>query len=135
MMPHRYFSFLLHAHLPWVLGHGRWPHGVEWVCEATLGSYLPLIRVLAKETAPFSIRVNAIVPGATSNAFAKTPWFNDLVRETGGAREAFEKIGKMSTPMARYANSDDIGRLIVMLLSDESPLTGATLVVDGGYTL
>ena len=96
---------------------------------------LPLLRTLAKEGAARSIRVNAIVPGATTNAWSKTPWFNDLVRETGGAREAFDKIAKMAHPMARYANSDDIGRLIVMLLSDESPLTGATLVVDGGYTL
>lgn len=102
---------------------------------ASKSGVLPLMRVLAKETAPGNIRVNAIVPGVTSNAFAKTPWFNHLVRETGGAREAFDKIAKMPTPMARYANSDDIGRLIVMLLSDESALTGATLVVDGGYTL
>jgi NAD(P)-dependent dehydrogenase (short-subunit alcohol dehydrogenase family) len=102
---------------------------------AAKSGVLPLLRVLAKEGAPDRIRVNAIAPGATTNAWAKTPWFNDLVRETGGAREAFDKIAKMPAPMARYANSDDIGRLIVMLLSDESPMTGATLVVDGGYTL
>lgn len=47
-MPRRYFSFFLHAHLPWVLGHGRWPHGVEWVCEACLGTYLPLVRALRR---------------------------------------------------------------------------------------
>ena len=47
-MPRRYFSFFLHAHLPWVLGHGRWPHGVEWVCEACLGTYLPLVRSLRR---------------------------------------------------------------------------------------
>jgi NAD(P)-dependent dehydrogenase (short-subunit alcohol dehydrogenase family) len=102
---------------------------------AAKSGVLPLLRVLAKEGAPDRIRVNAVAPGATTNAWAKTPWFNDLVRETGGAREAFDKIAKMPALMARYANSDDIGRLIVMLLSDESPMTGATLVVDGGYTL
>jgi 1,4-alpha-glucan branching enzyme len=50
-MPRRYFSFFLHAHLPWVLGHGRWPHGVEWVCEACLGSYIPLVRALRRLSA------------------------------------------------------------------------------------
>lgn len=47
-MPRRYFAFFLHAHLPWVLGHGRWPHGVEWVCEACVGSYVPLLRGLRR---------------------------------------------------------------------------------------
>src|SRR3989454_12816188 len=24
----------LHSHLPYVLNHGRWPHGSDWLCEA-----------------------------------------------------------------------------------------------------
>ncbi len=24
------FSLVLHAHLPWVIGHGVWPHGMDW---------------------------------------------------------------------------------------------------------
>ena len=67
--------------------------------------------------------------------WSSMPWFQDLVRETGSERAAFEQIAALATPLARYANADDIARLIVMLLSDESPITGATLVVDGGYTL
>jgi len=26
-----YFSFVLHNHLPYVLSHGRWPHGTDWL--------------------------------------------------------------------------------------------------------
>ena len=40
------FTFVLHSHLPWVLHHGRWPHGVDWLNEATAETYLPLWRVL-----------------------------------------------------------------------------------------
>ncbi len=40
----RRIAIILHAHLPWVLGHGRWPHGEEWLTEAILFSYLPLIK-------------------------------------------------------------------------------------------
>jgi 1,4-alpha-glucan branching enzyme len=40
------FQFVLHSHLPWVLHHGRWPHGVDWLNEATAETYLPLWRVL-----------------------------------------------------------------------------------------
>src|SRR5437867_5785372 len=30
---------VLHAHLPWVLGHGRWPHGESWLYEAAAEFY------------------------------------------------------------------------------------------------
>lgn len=40
------FALVLHAHQPFVLGHGRWPHGSDWLCEAVVESYLPLLRVL-----------------------------------------------------------------------------------------
>jgi len=38
------FTLVLHSHLPYVLAHGRWPHGTEWLSEAAAESYLPLIR-------------------------------------------------------------------------------------------
>ncbi|HOP07840.1 MAG TPA: DUF1957 domain-containing protein [candidate division Zixibacteria bacterium] len=41
-----YFSFVLHGHLPYVLSHGRWPHGMDWLSEAAAETYLPIIRTL-----------------------------------------------------------------------------------------
>ena len=40
------FVLALHTHLPYVLNHGRWPHGSDWLCEATLDTYLPLLEML-----------------------------------------------------------------------------------------
>ncbi len=40
------FVLALHSHLPWVLNHGRWPHGSDWLCEAALDTYLPLLERL-----------------------------------------------------------------------------------------
>ncbi|HUG56045.1 MAG TPA: 1,4-alpha-glucan branching protein domain-containing protein [Candidatus Limnocylindrales bacterium] len=37
---------VLHGHLPYVRGAGTWPHGEEWLHEATLDSYLPLALAL-----------------------------------------------------------------------------------------
>jgi len=37
------FVLALHSHLPWVLHHGRWPHGSDWLCEAAVDTYLPLL--------------------------------------------------------------------------------------------
>jgi len=103
---------------------------------ASKAGLLQLMRVAAKEGAPNNIRVNAIAPGGVETPmWSSMPWFQDLVRDKGGERAAFDHIASLATPLARYASADDIARLIIMLLSDDSPITGATLVVDGGYTL
>jgi 1,4-alpha-glucan branching enzyme len=39
-------TFVLHTHLPYCRLAGRWPHGEEWLHEATLECYLPLARAL-----------------------------------------------------------------------------------------
>jgi 1,4-alpha-glucan branching enzyme len=41
-------AFVLHSHLPWVLGHGGWPVGEEWLYQAFAHSYLPLFQTLAR---------------------------------------------------------------------------------------
>ena len=40
--------FVLHSHLPWVLGHGTWPVGEEWLYQAWAHSYIPLFASLQK---------------------------------------------------------------------------------------
>ncbi len=42
------FLLALHSHLPLVLGHGRWPHGSDWLSEVTIGCYLPLVEMLQR---------------------------------------------------------------------------------------
>ncbi len=46
--PLGYFTFVLHSHLPYVIGHGRWPHGMDWLNEAAAESYIPLLKVFKK---------------------------------------------------------------------------------------
>ena len=52
--------FVLHTHLPWVLGHGVWPHGEAWLYEAAAECYLPILRLfdrLEKERRKGSITI------------------------------------------------------------------------------
>ena len=54
------FIFTLHSHLPYVLHHGRWPHGSDWICEAALDTYLPMLEVLrnlSAETVPAPVTI------------------------------------------------------------------------------
>jgi 1,4-alpha-glucan branching enzyme len=40
------FTFVLHSHLPYVLSHGRWPHGTDWLNEACAETYIPILDML-----------------------------------------------------------------------------------------
>jgi 1,4-alpha-glucan branching enzyme len=37
---------VLHSHIPYVLSHGRWPHGTDWLLEVTAESYIPLLDIM-----------------------------------------------------------------------------------------
>jgi NAD(P)-dependent dehydrogenase (short-subunit alcohol dehydrogenase family) len=95
-----------------------------------------LIGAAAQEGGRDSIRVNAITPGAAdAPAWRTAPLFQDLAREHGGEHGALDALARLPAPVVRYAGACDIGRLVLMLLSDATPITGATLVVDGAYTI
>lgn len=60
------FVLALHSHLPYVLNHGRWPHGSDWITEAAVDTYLPLIdslQALAEEeiAAPVTVGITPIL--------------------------------------------------------------------------
>lgn len=67
MAPHPgYFLLVLHSHLPLVLGHGRWPHGSDWLCEVAVGCYLPMLEALEDlarrgPRAPVTINISPIL--------------------------------------------------------------------------
>lgn len=50
-MSTRSLAIVLHTHLPWVLHHGSWPHGEDWLMEATTHCYLPLVEMLQRRAA------------------------------------------------------------------------------------
>lgn len=40
------FQLCLHSHMPYVLSHGKSPHGTDWIDESAVECYLPLLEVL-----------------------------------------------------------------------------------------
>jgi 1,4-alpha-glucan branching enzyme len=45
-MPVGRFLLCLHAHMPYVLSHGKSPHGTDWIFESAAECYLPLLDAL-----------------------------------------------------------------------------------------
>ncbi|HEY4381781.1 MAG TPA: 1,4-alpha-glucan branching protein domain-containing protein [Acidobacteriaceae bacterium] len=59
--PAGFLNITLHAHLPWVVNHGTWPHGIEWLLEAAAETYLPLLRMLRnleRDGVPANFNIN-----------------------------------------------------------------------------
>ncbi len=83
-----------------------------------------LTKSLAAEWAPHGVRVNALAPGYTKTEMAPVD------------RPEFRARWIDDVPMQRYATPDELGPALVFLASDASSfMTGATLVLDGGYTI
>jgi NAD(P)-dependent dehydrogenase (short-subunit alcohol dehydrogenase family) len=90
------------------------------------GAILQMTRTLALEWAPYGVTVNCVMPGPFGTEMNQ-PLMNDPV-----AYQAF--ISKV--PLGRWGNLDEIGGLIVFLASDASSfITGAPIVIDGGWTV
>ena len=76
-----------------------------------------------------NIRVNSIHPG-----YIWTPMVENYLREHGDVEEG-KKAAAAMHPVGHIGEPDDIAYGVVYLASDESKfVTGAELVIDGGYT-
>lgn len=104
---------------------------------ASKAGAIQLARVAAKEGAPDRIRVNAILPGGVETPmWSAMPFFRDLVTQKGSEAAAFEAMAATATPLGRYATADEVAAQIAHLVSHASAsITGATVVMDGGYSL
>jgi len=92
----------------------------------TKAALIQLARALALDHAKEGIRVNSLSPGAIETVRVETR-FADM--------EAARKALVPLHPIGRLGRPEDIANGALYLASDESSfMTGADLVIDGGYT-
>jgi NAD(P)-dependent dehydrogenase (short-subunit alcohol dehydrogenase family) len=93
---------------------------------ASKGGIRSLTKVVALETARDGIRCNVICPGLIQS---------DIHTPVQARNPEGYKVLVESIPMGRLGVADDIAEAVLYLASDAARyVTGAELVVDGGYT-
>lgn len=99
------------------------------VYSATKAAVIAMTKSWAKELAPKGIRVNAVSPGPI-----ETPIFGKMGMPEEQLTAMAESI-VAQVPLQKFGQPEDIANAFVYLASDESSfVTGAQLVVDGGFT-
>lgn len=94
------------------------------VYSATKGAVNSMTATMAKELAPYGIRVNAVAPG-----FIATDMVDKLPEDK--KEEYIQTI-----PFGRFGEPEEVGNVVAMLASDEAAyITGQVLVIDGGLSL
>jgi NAD(P)-dependent dehydrogenase (short-subunit alcohol dehydrogenase family) len=103
--------------------------------SASKGGVRMLSKAVAMECAQDGIRVNAVFPGGVRTPiWQHAEWWDGFVQQVGSEDEAWKKL-EAASPLGRMGEPDDIAEAILYLASDASRyVTGAELVIDGGYT-
>jgi len=101
------------------------PLSKAFVYSISKAGVVSITQNLAREWAPYNVRVNALRPG-----FFPTEWsmkhFIDKEREA-------KILGH--TPMGRYGKPEELAGAVLWLASDAASfVTGAVVAVDGGFT-
>ena len=122
------------------------PSGGRIVCSSSVSATQPfarhalyagskaaveaLVRNLALELGPRGITINAIAPGGVASDMSAAAGPNYLPPGLSVSSEAWIKA---TVPLGRMGTPEDIGHLVVFLVSEEASwITGRTLQIDGG---
>ncbi|MBM4000576.1 MAG: glucose 1-dehydrogenase [Planctomycetes bacterium] len=105
--------------------HARMPYADSAAYNAAKAGLNHMARTIAAELAADRIHVNVIEPGWIDTPGERRTFGDDVVQRSGAA-----------LPWGRLGTPADIGKAAAFLASDDADyITGATLVVDGGFLL
>jgi len=108
-----------------ISAHAAQPN--RWTYNATKAAILALTRGQALDLAPQGIRVNAVSPGWV--------WTPEVEKAAVGGRERWEPVWGQFHILARLGLPEEIADPVLYLSSrGASFITGAELMVDGGYS-
>lgn len=100
------------------------------VYAASKAALHALVKVASTELSAKGIRVNAVSPGPIS-----TPLFGKVGLDEQSL-QGFATAMQNRIPLKRFGNSEEVGKLVSFLASDDAAfITGAEYVIDGGINI
>lgn len=104
----------------------------QFTYNASKAAIIEMSKSMAIDLGPFNIRVNCVCPGVTD-----TPALQRTIDEMGFTVDAvIEGYIAPRCIIKRFGRPEEVAAVIAFLASDEaSYMTGATVVVDGGFTV
>ena len=92
--------------------------------SASKAGIIGFTKSLAKEVAPYNIRVNAVAPG-----FIETGMLENL-------KEEYKSQIIKQTPLARMGKPEEVAKAVKFLVSEQANyITGQVIIIDGGMSL
>jgi 2-deoxy-D-gluconate 3-dehydrogenase len=103
--------------------------------DASKGGMVMATKSLALELARYGINVNAVAPGGITTPGSQA--INETVQAaTGMTTDEMMQAFAARIPLGRMGVPDDIAKAVLFLASPAADyITGAVLIVDGGYLL
>lgn len=108
--------------------------------SAAKAGLINFAQCMAKDLAPYNIRVNTICPGMIKTNVNRSVWQAWYDQQPVGERLEYEiwaerKIASV-TPLGRWQQPEDVAALAVFLASGRAQnITGQTMNVDGGQVM
>ena len=101
------------------------PLSKAFIYSAATAGVVSLTQNLAREWAPYNVRVNALKPG-----FFPTDWSMEHFIDDDRKRKILAH-----TPMARFGRPEELIGAVLWLVSDAATfVTGSIISIDGGFT-
>ncbi len=98
----------------------------RWTYNTAKGAVHTLTKCMALDLAPDGIRVNSVSPAWI--------WTREVDKAAGGDRAKWEPVWGQFHMMGRCGEPVEVAAGILFLLSDDASfVTGADLLIDGGY--
>lgn len=108
--------------------------------SASKAANINFSQCLAKDLAPYGVRVNTICPGMVQTPLNRSvwqAWYNQTAEADRLSYEDWTDIKiKAVIPLRKWQSPADIANMIVFLSSDRAAhVTGQTINVDGGFVM
>ena len=114
-----------------ILFTGSWVGEIPWpeisAYSVSKAGVRMLARAMARELAPYGIRVNVVAPGIVMAGMARRQYEHD---------PAYARRASVVIPLGEFGTAEQVAKATAFLCSNDSDyMTGSVLLVDGGASL